>query len=188
VIYDIPHVTRFSEQWSALKIQWEVVHLPPQCRDGNGGSVYLSLDWLEYIRAMNTPEAFKWMIGDSGTIIWGIKDKRNLGAKVNKARMPVIAIGGNQIKVNDLPGVKGFRRVVGLSEIDFSISPDEFPWFWHRIWCVTKCRGGICSAPHDTPRGPAFMPILNVGAFKRTKALAAGVTYIKIVEDKEHYV
>ena len=179
MIYDIPHVKKFSQQWSHLKIQWETVHLPPQRKDGNGGSVYLSLDWLEYIQAMNTPEGFKWMIGESGTIIWGIRDKKNLGSKLNKARMPVIAIGGNKISVVDGTICKGFGRIHGMTNIDHSITPQSHPEFWHRIYCVTRIKKGI-SPPHDTPRGPAYMPILDVSFFKRTKALAGGDVYIKI--------
>jgi hypothetical protein len=177
MIYHIPHVTKFI--WPApLKLQWNVVHLPPARKDGNGGSVYLPLEWLEYIRAMNTPEAFKWMIGDAGTIIWGIRNKKNLAAKENKARMPVIAIGGNEIEVLDIK--RGYGRVVGLRSIEYDITPQDFPMYWHRIWCLTKIRKGA-SAPHDTPRGPAFMPILDVSAFRRTKALAAGETFVKVV-------
>jgi hypothetical protein len=176
MIYNIPHVTKFI--WPApLKLQWNVVHLPPARKDGNGGSVYLDLDWLEYIRAMNTPQAFQWMIGDAGMIIWGIKDKKNLGSRLNKARMPVIAIGGNEIAVFNVK--KGYGQVLGLSHIDYDFTPQAFPYFWHRIWCLTKIRKGA-SAPHDTPRGPAFMPILGVSAFRRTKALAAGETFIRV--------
>jgi hypothetical protein len=180
MIYNIPHVTKFI--WPApLKLQWNVVHLPPARKDGNGGSVYLDLDWLEYIRAMNTPEAFKWMIGDAGTIIWGIKDKKNLGSRLNKARMPVIAIGGNPIYVVDGSIKKGYGRVDGMGGTpNYNVTPENFPALWHRIWCLTKVRKGV-SAPHDTPRGPAFMPILDVSAFRRTKALAAGETFIRVV-------
>lgn len=179
MIYTLPHVTEFSPQWDNVKIQWEVVHLPPsRSTKGRGiGSVFLDVHWLEYIRAMNTPQAFQWMIGAGGTIIWGVTNKKNLGAKENKARMPVIGIGGNQIDL--INPYLGFGRVVGLQTIDYDITPQEFPMYWHRIWCVTKIRKGI-SAPHDTPRGPAFMPILDVSCFRRQKALADGVTYCKL--------
>jgi hypothetical protein len=181
MIYNIPHVKKFGNSWSRLKIQWETVHLPPQCKDGNGGSVFLNVDFLEWIAYNNSKEAFQWMIGDSGTIIWGIKDKKNLGSKKNKARMPVIAIGGNEIAVNP-NAIKGFQVVRGISKIDYSITPDNSPYFWHQIYCVTKLKHGVISPPHDTPRGPAFMPILDVSFFKRTKALAAGITYIRTNE------
>lgn len=178
MIYDIPHVTNFDSSWGKLKIQWETVHLTPARNDKAGSLfVYLDMDWLEYIQYMNTPEAWQWMIGDSGTIIWGIKDKKNLGSKKNKARMPVIAIGGNEIAYTDL--ANGYGKVCGMSEINYSSTPG-IGYHWHRIWCVTKLKHGQVSAPHDTPHGPAYMPILDVSAFKRTKSLAAGVTYIKV--------
>ncbi len=179
MIFDIPHVTNFGSSFGNLKVQWEVVHLTPARNDKAGSLfVYLDIDWLEYIRYMNTAEAWQWMIGDSGTIIWGIKDKKNLGSKKNKARMPVIAIGGNQIAYDDLQN--GYGQVQGMSEINYLCKPAGQPWFWHRIYCVTKLKHGQVSAPHDTPHGPAYMPILDVNAFKRTKSLAAGVTYIKV--------
>ena len=180
MIFTIPHVTKFGDAWSNLKIQWEVVHLCPARKDGNGGQVYFNLDWLEYIRAMNTPEAFKWMVGDSGTIIWGIKDKKNLANKINKARMPVIAIGGNTIEVVDVKN--NYGRVAGLGLIDHDSTPQTLPMYWHRIWCVTKLKHGQVSAPHDTPHGPAYLPILDVRQFRRTKALAAGDLYVRVSE------
>jgi hypothetical protein len=179
MIYDIPHVTRFGSSWGHLKVQWETVHLTPARNDKAGSLfVYLPLEWLEYIQSKNTPAAFQWMIGDSGTIIWGIKNKKNLADKKNRAKMPVIAIGGNQIAYHDLQ--KGYGVVDGMKTISYSQTPQNLPCFWHRIWCVTKGRGGTCSAPHDTPHGPAFLPILDVSAFKRSKSLAAGVTYIRV--------
>jgi hypothetical protein len=181
MIYNIPHVTNFSSSWGSLKVQWETVHLTPARNDQAGSLfVYLDIDWLEYIRAMNTPEAWQWMIGDSGTIIWGIKNKKNLADKKNKAKMPVIAVGGNQIEISDQE-INGFHKVIGMQGINHACTPELTPWFWHRIYCVTKLKHGAVSAPHDTPHGPAYMPILDVSAFKRTKSLAAGVTYIHIV-------
>lgn len=180
MIYTIPHVTRFGESWSKLKIQWETVHLSPLPKASQGtGFVYLDIDWLEYIRAMNTPEAFQWMCGDSGTIIWGIKDRKDIGSRKNKARMPVIAIGGNRISLDET--TNGWGRVFGMDSIHYALKPDTYPAFWHRIYCVTKLAHGQISGPHDTPRGPAFMPILDVSGFKRSKSLAAGVTYCKVV-------
>jgi hypothetical protein len=182
MIYDIPHVTNFGYSWSKLKVQWEVVHLTPACNDKAGSLfVYLDIDWLEYIRYMNSPEAFQWMIGDSGTIIWGIKNKKNLADKNNKAKMPVIAVGGNQISFVESSLQNGYGQVVGMKDINYLCKPGGQPWLWHRIWCVTKLKHGTVSAPHDTPHGPAYMPILDVSAFKRTKSLAAGVTYIKVI-------
>ena len=67
----------------------------------------------------------------------------------------------------------------GMSYVDYNITPATNPEYWHRIWCVTKQRKSV-SAPHDTPRGIAFMPILDVSHFKRSKSLAAGVTYVKV--------
>lgn len=177
MIYNIPHIKTLGN--SNLKIQWETVHLTPACNNKAGSLfVYLPLEWLEYIQAMNTPAAFQWMIGDAGTIIWGIKNKKNLADKKNKAKMPVIAIGGNQIVVSTIN--KNFGQVVGMRSISYSTTPQNSPDCWHRIWCVTKLKHGAVSVPHDTPRGAAYLPILDVGAFKRTKSLAAGVTYIKI--------
>jgi hypothetical protein len=69
---------------------------------------------------------------------------------------------------------------VGLHSIEYYMTPQDFPMYWHRIWCLTKIRKGV-SAPHDTPRGIAYLPILDVSAFKRTKALAAGETFVKVV-------
>ena len=172
MIYDLPHITSFGDSWARLRIQWETVHICPQRKDGNTGFVYLDLDWLNYIKAMNTPEAFQWMTGDSGTIIWGIRNKKNLAAKENKARMPLIAIGGNKIRVWDVK--KGWGAVQGMGRIDYSVTPGIYPELWHRIWCVTKLRKGQVSPPHDTPRGPAYLPIVDVRAFKRSKSLSAG--------------
>jgi hypothetical protein len=180
MIYDIPHVTQFGSMWSILRIQWEVVHLPPQRKDGNGGSVFLGAFMLEYIQAMNTPQAWQWMVGAAGTIVWGVLDKKHPDSKLNKrARMPVIAIGGNKIEVVDGSISKGYGIVVGMKHADYNITPQTHPQYWHRIWCITKQRKSI-SAPHDTPRGIAYLPILDVSYFRRTKALAEGITYIEV--------
>ena len=177
MIYNLPHYKKFF--WPApSKVQWETVHLPPQRKDGNGGFVYLSLDWLEFIRAMNSPEAFQWMCAETASIIWGIRDKKNLGSSLNaKARMPLIAIAGNQIWGVDER--RGFAQVIGMAEIDYSVTPEQYPYFWHRIWCITKIRKGV-SEPHDTPRGPAYLPILNVAHFLTSKSLSGGKVYIKV--------
>ena len=181
MIIDIPHVTKFGESWSNLKIQWETVHLltDPTSNKGRGiGFVFLDVHWLYYIKAMNTLPAFNWMIGQGGTIIWGITDKKHLDSKQNKARMPVIAIGGNQLMLNDaMPN--NFYKVQGMSKIDYSVTPQNAPWYWHRIYCVTKLRKAV-SAPHDTPRGPAYMPILDVSQFRRSKSLQNGFTYFRV--------
>lgn len=180
MIYDIPHVTQFGNSWGKM-MQWETVHLTPACSDKAGSLfVYLPLEWLEYIQSSNTPAAFQWMIGDSGTIIWGIKDKKHLESKKNKAKMIVIAIGGNKIALNNFEN-KGFHQVYGLSLPDENITPQNSPEFWHRIWCVTKLKHGQVSAPHDAPHGIAYLPILDVSVFKCSKSLAAGVTYLKVL-------
>ena len=181
MIYIIPHVTSFGSSWSNLKIQWEVVHLYPLPVKKNGGSlnVFLDGDMLQYIHDNNTPEAWQWMTGGSGTIIWKVYNKKNPKAIINKrAFMPAIAIGGNQIEVEDEGN--GFGKVIGMSAINKNVTPANSPTRWHRIWCVTKLPHGQVSAPHDPPHGPAYLPILDVSAFKRSRSLHAGVTYIKI--------
>ena len=180
MIYDIPHTTKFY--WpSNLHVQWETYHLPPRPKNIGGGNVFLTVEWLEYIRAMNTPQAFQWMCGDSGTIIWGIRNKKNLAAKINRPKMPVIAIRGNKIRLLnvDANSNPGFGIVQGMSQVNYSVTPQLYPELWHRIWCVTQIRKYL-TPPHDTPRGVAYLPILDVSAFKRDKTLAAGVTYCRI--------
>lgn len=181
MIYNIPHVTSFSSSWSNLKIQWETVHLLTDPHDNRGrgiGYVFLDIDWLLYIRAMNTAPAFQWMCGAGGTIIWGIQDRKHLDAKQNKGKLPTIAIGGNSlILVN--PDPQNYYQVLGMTHIDYSVTPQNAPWFWHRIYCVTKQRKTV-SAPHDTPRGPAYMPILDVSQFRRSKSLQNGFTYFRV--------
>jgi hypothetical protein len=178
IYYHLDHIKSFGESWSNLKIQWETVHLPPRRKDVAGGMVFLTLEWLEYIRAMNTPEAFKWMIGANGTMIWGIHDKKHLNNKINKPKMPLIAIGGNTLLISDVHD--GYGKVWGLPGIDYTVTPETCPEFWHRIWCVTKLRKAV-SEPHDTPRGPAYLPIISPANIRCNKTLAGGEIFVKVV-------
>jgi len=174
LIYNIPHVRQFGNAWSGLKIQWETVHAYPQPSLKNSGSLFVYLDpnMLQYIYNNNTPEAFQWMCGAAGTIIWGVFDRKNPTAKVNKlARMPLILIGGNQVGLDDADSGNKFHRVQGMSAIWPGVTPRTHPYYWHRIWCMTKLPHGQVSAPHDSPHGPAYMPILDVSSFRRSKNL-----------------
>ena len=183
MIIDIPEVTSFGQSWSNLKIQWETVHTPPLPKDSAGtGNIFFDSAMLQRMYEINGASAFQWMAGGSGTIIWRVLDRKHPTSILNKlAFMPVIAIGKNKLHIGNDVYPNHYRRVYGMTRDDFfTMTPETNPEYWHRIWCVTKQAHGKVSAAHDTPKGIAYLPILDPLSFRCSKALAGGVIYYKV--------
>ena len=173
MIYDIPHTDHFF--WPSPTSAFSGKPFTcPRRKDESGGIVFLDLDWLEYIRFMNTPRRSNGCRRQR-LIIWGINDKKHLD---NKKTNPACRLSPSEATADAHRYPKRFGQVWGLPAIDYSITPQTFP--------STGIASGASPSPQRNQRaarhaaGIAFCPSSILRSFAEQNP-AEGVTYVKVI-------